>query len=325
MTHVLLFGSAGFIGSHVRAELTRNPAVEWVTCLGRDRCDLVAAGVDELASVLRELDPSVVVNCTGRLDGSASELLAANTLVTAKLVDAAARARDRGPHGGTAGPIRLIRLGSAGEYGPVPRGRAATEDDPAGPVSAYGVSHLAATHLLAQAGGLTLRLFNPIGPGQGDANVLGRSAALLRDALARGDDVITLGPLSASRDFVDVRDVARAVVAATLTPVPGTAVLNIGSGRAVTVREAVGLLAGTAGFTGRITEEGTPSARSAAMDWMCADVSRAYAVLGWRPAHDLADSVRAIWRSTPATPPAPSSTSAIRPAVHGAVSAGAPR
>ena len=110
MAHVLLFGSSGFIGSQVRTELTRDPAVERVTCPGRDRCDLVAAGVDELASLVRELAPSVVVNCTGRLDGTAAELLTANTLVTAKLVEAAARARDRGPDGGPAGrPIRLIR------------------------------------------------------------------------------------------------------------------------------------------------------------------------------------------------------------------------
>ena len=287
-SHVLLFGSAGFIGSHVRAELTRDPAVGWVTCLGRDRCDLVAAGPDELAALLRELAPTAVVNCTGRLDGTTAELVTANTLVTAKLIDAAAGR-----------PIRLIRLGSAGEYGRVPRGRAATEDDPAEPVSAYGVSHLAATRLLAQAGGLTLRVFNPIGPGQGDANVLGRAATRLRDALARGGHTITLGPLSAWRDFIDARDVARAVVAAAVAPTPATGVLNLGSGRAVAVREAVALLARTAGFTGRVNEEGTASARSAVTDWMCADISRAHEVLGWRPAYDLVDSVRAIWRSTP--------------------------
>jgi len=195
-SHVLLFGSGGFIGSHVRAELTRDPAVGWVTCLGRDRCDLVAAGPDELAALLRELAPTAVVNCTGRLDGTTAELVTANTLVTAKLIDAVNLV------GAASRPIRLIRLGSAGEYGRVPRGRAATEDDPAEPVSAYGVSHLAATRLLAQAGGLTLRVFNPIGPGQGDANVLGRAAARLRDALARGGHTITLGPLSAWRDFI---------------------------------------------------------------------------------------------------------------------------
>jgi nucleoside-diphosphate-sugar epimerase len=294
----------------VRTELTGQPAVELVTCLGRDRCDLVAAGVDELAALLRELAPTVVINCTGRLDGSASELFTANTMVTAKLVDAAARVRDQLPR---ARPIRLIRLGSAGEYGRVPHGRAVTEDEPAEPVSAYGMSHLAATRLLTQAGGLTLRVFNPIGAGQGDANVLGRAAARFRDALASGARVITLGPLSAWRDFVDARDVARAVVAAALTPTPGTGVLNVGSGRAVTVRTAVDLLARTAGFTGRVDEAGAASARSAATDWMCADVGRAHELLGWRPAHDLADSVRAIWRSTPAVPP-PS---------HGAVSVGA--
>ena len=141
---VLLLGSAGFLGSHVHAELTRDPAVEWVTCVGRDRCDLVAATVEELVSLLREVDPTVVVNCTGRLDGTPAELLTANTLVTAKLVEATAQVKAAGR------PVRLIRLGSAGEYGLVPHGRAVTEDDPARPVSAYGVSHLAATQLVTQ-------------------------------------------------------------------------------------------------------------------------------------------------------------------------------
>jgi nucleoside-diphosphate-sugar epimerase len=291
MTHVLLFGSSGFVGAHVHAALMRDPGVGWVTCVGRDRCDLVAASVDELVSLLREHTPAVVVNCTGRLDDSPSGLLAANTVVTAKLVEAAA-----------VHPVRLIRIGSAGEYGPVAHGRSAAEDDPARPVSAYGISHLAATQLLARAGGLTLRVFNPIGPGQGEANVLGRAAAAIRAALADGGGAITLGPLSAWRDFVDVRDVARAVVAAVHSPAAGTGVVNLGSGQAVTVRTAVQLLAEVAGFTGHIEERGAASARSAGTDWMRADITRADEVLGWRPAHTLTDSVGAIWSSTATAP-----------------------
>src|SRR5690606_40217788 len=63
-------------------------------------------------------------------------------LATAKLIDAIAVATPA---------TRLVRLGSAGEYGPVPPGQAVTEDHPTNPVSAYGHSHLAATGLLHHA------------------------------------------------------------------------------------------------------------------------------------------------------------------------------
>ncbi len=290
--HALLFGASGFIGAHVRAALEEESSVEWVTSVGRDRCDLTAATVDDLTSLLRELTPNVVVNCTGRLDGTGYELMQANTMVAAKLIDAVERA-DR--------TIRLVRLGSAGEYGRVPAGRSVTEDDPAVPVSGYGLSHLAATRLLEFAGasgrvdGVTLRVFNPIGSGLRGETLLGRAVGRLRDALADGADAITMGPLSAYRDFVDARDVATAVVAATRVPSLPVRVVNVGSGRAVTAREAVDLLAHAAGFTGEVREEGAPSARSAAVDWIRADITRAAEVLGWRPTHDLTDSVQAMW------------------------------
>lgn len=295
--HVLLFGASGFLGAQVRAALERERSVEWVTCVARDRCDLVAASVEGLASLLRELTPNAVVNCTGSLDGTGYQLMLANTLVTAKLIDAVESVDPA---------IRLIRLGSAGEYGRVPFGRSVTEDDPAVPVSEYGLSHLAATRLVEFAGasgrvdGVTLRVFNPIGPGLRGETLLGRAAARLRDALVDGAEVVTMGPLTAHRDFVDARDVARAVVAAVLVPSVPARVVNVGSGRAVTAREAVELLARAAAFTGEIREAGPPSARSAAVDWIRADITRAAEGLGWRPTHDLTDSVQAIWttRST---------------------------
>jgi NDP-hexose 4-ketoreductase len=292
MTHVLVFGASGFIGRHVQDALLQDDRVEQVTCPGRNRCDLLAHEVDGLASLLRELAPDVVVNCTGRLDGTGYELLRANTLVPAKLVDAIAAVDPA---------VRFIRLGSAGEYGPVPHGHAVTEEDPAGPVSEYGLSHLAATRLLefARAAGradaVTLRVFNPIGPGLRDENLLGRATARLRDALAAGANSITMGPLSPYRDFLDARDLARAVVAAALAPTLPTPVINIGSGQAVPARTAVHLLAEAAGFSGEVREASTTPSRSATVDWMLADISRAAEVLGWRPTHALADTTKAIW------------------------------
>src|SRR5690348_11877558 len=125
---VLLFGASGFIGSHVRAGLESDPRVSAVSCVGRARHDLVRGEVEELADLVAAEAPDAVVNCTGRLTGTAHDLVEANTAATAKLIGAVA----------TGAPgARLVRLGSAAEYGVVPHGESVTEDHPTEPVSEY--------------------------------------------------------------------------------------------------------------------------------------------------------------------------------------------
>jgi nucleoside-diphosphate-sugar epimerase len=288
---VLLFGASGFIGGHVRSALS--PYAE-LTCPGRADIDLTSCDVDELGALLRAARPDAVVNCTGRMTGRVDELVRANVAVTAALIEAVAAA---------APGARLVRLGSAGEYGPVPYGHAVTEDDPARPVSEYGVTHLAATRLVelaAAAGrvdGVVLRVFNPIGPGLSEENLLGRVAAQLRRA-ARTGEPVSLGPLDSYRDFVDVRDVAAAVACAVRAERLTDRVHNIASGRAVRVREAVRLMVEAAGHTGEVHEDRSAPARSAAVGWMCGDISRAARSLGWTPAYDLAEAVKASWVGT---------------------------
>ena len=289
MKRVLLFGSSGFIGGQVRAALAGDPRVGALICPGRERHDLVAGGRPALTALLRAEAPDAVVSCVGRLGGSAEDLVRANTLVAAKLLAAVAEA---------APDARLIRLGSAGEYGVVPHGRAVGEDDRTEPVGAYGISHLAATRLFALAGeveAVSVRVFNPIGAGQPAENVLGRAGQRIRAALASGASEITLGPLGAYRDFVDVQDVAALLRAVVVAPQVRSRIYNAGSGRAVTVRAAVGMLADRAGYTGAIREAGTGPQRSAAVDWIQADISRARAELDWAPTHELRTSIKDIW------------------------------
>ena len=70
-----------------------------------------------------------------------------------------------------------------------------------------------------------------------------QGAQRIREALATGASEITLGPLGAYRDFVDVQDVAALLRTIVLAPEVPSRIYNAGSGRAVTVREAVGMLA----------------------------------------------------------------------------------
>jgi nucleoside-diphosphate-sugar epimerase len=292
VTRVLVFGASGFIGAHVRAALTADPRIGDVICPGRDRYDLVDGDSAGLAQLLRAEAPDAVVSCVGRLGGSDAELIRGNTLVAAKLLEAVAA---------VVPAARLVRLGSAGEYGPVLFGRSVGEDDQTLPVAGYGVSHLAATRLFQLAGesgrvdAASLRVFNPIGSGLSEENLLGRAAARLRAAVGSATGEISMGPLGAFRDFVDVQDVASLVLAVVLAPQLRHRVFNAGSGRAVTAREAVRLLADQAGFAGDISEAGAGPQRSASVDWIRAGIDRARTELGWSPVHDLAGSINYIW------------------------------
>jgi nucleoside-diphosphate-sugar epimerase len=308
---VLLLGASGFLGSQIAAALRADERVGDLLCAGRTpagpdwiRHDLVRDPPGALTEVLRETRPAVVVNAAGRLSGSTEECVQANVVATARLLDAVGEAVPGG---------RLVVLGSAAEYGVVPRGRAVAEDAPTRPVGTYGVTRLASTQLVQLAAeqgrvdAVALRVFNPVGPGVPTENVVGRAAEAMAMALARGDDHIVLGPLDAYRDFVDVRDVATAVAAAGLADRPVPPVLNVGSGRAVTVRRAVEVLAEVAGFSGRIRQTAAAPARSRGVDWIAADLSRIRQALRWSPRHPLEETLRAVWQQAAATAGVPSS------------------
>lgn len=298
---VMVLGASGFLGRHVMDALRR---LSGVTVLGGGlgpspeafvedwlEIDLATTHPGPLADGLAAAATTVVVNVTGATAGSTTQLVAANVATVAGLLEALERLPS---------PPRLVHIGSAAEYGRGDRGVAVDETAEARPLSPYGITKLAATRLVvaeARAGRLeaaVLRVFNPLGAGMPESSLPGAAVARFRAALASGERTVRMGPLDAVRDFIDVRDVAAAVAAATQAVTLDAPVVNVGSGTGHTARDLVAALAERVGFRGGIEEASSGSPRSTDVAWQVADISLARRTLGWQPVHDLASSVATI-------------------------------
>ncbi|MET8574555.1 NAD-dependent epimerase/dehydratase family protein [Streptomyces sp. NPDC005012] len=313
---VLLIGANGYLGRFVADRLLADPAVQ-LTALGRGddadvRFDLAAGSPGALTRFLDAVHPQVVINCAGSTRGGARELTRHNTVAVATVCEGLRR---------SGCGARLVHLGCGAEYGPSQPGSSTAEDAVPRPGGPYGVSKLAATELVLGSGldAVVLRVFSPAGPGTPAGSPLGRLAEALRRAMQSGDGELKLGGLGVQRDFVDVRDVARAVHAAALSAAQG--VINIGSGRAVRLRDAAAVLARVAGYGGALHElDGPPAGMVRGLighqrtdsehhaptmplhpypdgcgSWQQADVRTARDRLGWRPRIGLEESLADIW------------------------------
>ena len=141
--------------------------------------------------------------------------------------------------------VRVTLAGSAAELGAVPPSALpVAESYPCAPLDAYGRSKLLATVAgLAERPPLELavaRVFNPIGPGLPATQAFGEFAAQLTAEVADPLPLL-VGNLEARRDFIDVRDVARALIAISLHGQPGL-VYHVGSGQSRAVGEGLDVL-----------------------------------------------------------------------------------
>jgi UDP-glucose-4-epimerase GalE len=313
----LLTGGAGYVGSACFRQLRRerieafvfdNLSEGYAGAVERDRLIVgELSDTEAVARTLRDLDITHVVHFAAKtsVPDSIRDPLgywACNVDASLSLLEAMR----------AVGIGRIVFSSTAAVYA---HGldRPIRESDAILPATPYGTSKLAVEHLLqgyADAygfAGTALRYFNASGA---DADGLHGEAhrqethvvpLLVQTALGQRGGFRVYGDRwptpdgTCVRDFVSVRDLAAAHLAALLRLEPGRMErYNLGSGRGTSVRE---LLDAASRLAGRPVPHTIEPPRPGDPAVLVADISRAAERLGWRPEHSSIDEILAsAWR-----------------------------
>ena len=312
---LLVTGASGFVGGHTLPALAAAfPDAELIGCgdgAGMLRLDIADAAASR--DLVARIRPAGIVHLAAiaapaearRDPGRAWAVNHAGTMaLAAALAQNVPRAA-------------FVFASSAEIYGASFRdaaGRALDESAPIAPLTPYAATKAAADLALAALPGLAavrLRLFNHTGPGQG-ANfaVPAFACQIARIEAGLQAPPLRAGRLDTARDFLDVRDVARAYALALGWALEGgRGAFNIASGRARRIGDVLASLFALAGIAPQVESEPPPAEIAGGHAEILesrGDASLARAVLGWEPvipwettlADVLADWRLRVWESS---------------------------
>jgi len=184
------------------------------------------------------------------------------------------------------------------------------ETTPPNPISYYAITKYAAeryVHTTAARRDLasplnvtSFRMFNVYGERQSLNNAYQGVFAIFTGNVLRGEPIHIHSDGEQSRDFVDVRDIARAWVSAIDNPATFGQVINLGTGVQRTVNQ---LCNETLAIFGRARDNYPViyhDAQPGDMRTSAADISHARTLMGWEPTVEFADGMRRFieWAKT---------------------------
>lgn len=288
---ILVVGGTGFIGSHV---VNRAQAIGFsVVRLGLGSRPYVSDGVENISADLSdavELRKKLsgrkfeyVVNCGGYVDhrllytgGRAA--IDSHFVGLINLVECIERDNLKG----------FVNIGSSDEYGAAPAPQ--IESLREAPISPYSLAKLASTQFLQMLHrtegfpATTLRLFLTYGPGQDSKRFIPQIIAGCISGVpfptSSGDQL---------RDFCYIDDTVDAIFAALDVKEGYGEVINIGSGRPVTIRRMIQDICMIVG--GGFPQYGALPYRPNENRVLYADTKKAQAILGWSSRTDHADGL----------------------------------
>ncbi len=294
----LLTGGAGYIGSHVADEFLASgkdvviydslyqgleSRIEYLRKKYNKEIPLIVADIRDSAKldeVLTTYKPYGIVHtaalkAVGESMEKPDEYFEVNFHATTKMLELISRHNIH----------NFIFSSTAAVYGAPDHSNPIKEDDEKNPISPYGASKLAAegevNKFLVIPGnyGTSLRFFNVVGTAAPELmdNSVENLVPIVINKLKAGQAPVIYGtdyPTpdgTCVRDYVDVRDIARAHLAAADATSHLPPAMNVGTGRGGSVREVIELVCAAAGRSDVVAIEAERRAGDPA--FLCADVS----------------------------------------------------
>ncbi len=302
----LITGIAGFAGSHLAEMLLRD--TDWEVW-GADVCrtariaplcpyiTLIETDLNDIHDVITKIEdaqPDYIFHLAARAETAQSwdnpaETLINNITIQLNILEACVRLRLT---------PRILVIGSADEHGLIaPEEMPINENAPLRPNTPYAVSKITQDFLGYQyflshdLPIVRVRPFNHIGPRQSPSFVVSAFAKQIADIEAGNQPPeMSVGNLSAERDFTDVRDMVRAYHLAITRGVLGE-VYNIGSGNSYTIQYVLDFLLAESHVP--ITVKQDPARmRPSDIPVKTCDYAKFHQQTGWKPAISIEQSLR---------------------------------
>ena len=290
MTRTLLTGATGFVGPYVGAELDCIP-------LGSPDARVDLRDEAAVRAAVADVKPERVVHLAAQSFVPASfddplNTFQVNFIGTYYLLHAL---KEYGFSG------RMLYVGTGDMYGQVEEAELPiTERQPLRPRNPYAVSKVAAEALCYQWSQterfeiVMARPLNHLGPGQSDRFAVSSFAAQLA-AMKQGrkPPVLEVGDIDVTRDFVDVRDVARAYRLLLERGANGE-VYNVCSGTERTLRTVLEILREFAGLDVDVRVDQARLRRNEHRR-IYGSYEKLNRATGWRPEVPIETSLRDLW------------------------------
>lgn len=310
--NALIIGGAGFVGGYLIRELKAAGHEVYATCLENEsiaeNCSVRTLDILDRNAVLpliEEIQPDVIYHLAAQSSVAVSwkkpQLTAdINVIGTINVLEAVRNSDKK--------DIRLLLIGSGEEYGFIrPDACPLSENEPLNPGNIYAATKACQGMLgeiYARAYGMDIvmvRAFNHSGPEQLPVFVISDFCRQIA-VIEKGDApaVMSVGNLSARRDFTDVRDVVRAYRLLGEKGISGRT-YNVGRGKAVEIQY---ILNTALGFSSADIEVKQDPARMRASDIPVIEpnVSRIYEDTGWKAEISMEKTIEDTlnyWRNMP--------------------------
>ena len=303
----LVTGAAGFIGSHLVQRLLADGAhvraflrydsqnrighLAELSAAERDAVEIVRGDLKDPEAVGRAVDGCSVVLHLGALIAipfsyqNPTDYVQTNIVGTLHILNACLKS----------GVTRLVHTSTSEVYGTAIHVPIAL-DHPRQAQSPYSASKIAADALVVsyarsfELPAVILRPFNTFGPRQSPRAVI---PTIVRQALA--GEVVRLGSIRPTRDFLYVNDTVSAFVAASKSDLPPGTEIQVGTGVETSIGDVVAVTGQILGKSLRVqSEDRRVRPSESEVERLLCDYSEAKRLTGWSPQVSFEDGLRRV-------------------------------